>query len=115
MAAQNTVTKEMAISELEGGASTKLSSDGLEELNDQRLTQFTLEEQKRIIHRVDRRLVLTLGFLYTVSLMDRTNLPNAIVAGMGVDVSFPASTRDGAVSHGDVVLVSSIRYEVYAD
>ncbi|ETI20026.1 hypothetical protein G647_09041 [Cladophialophora carrionii CBS 160.54] len=86
MATQQAVTKEVAVDEVERGTSTKLSSDGSDDLNDPRLTQFTPEEQKRIIRRVDRRLVLTLGFLYTVSLMDRTNLGNAIVAGMGVDL-----------------------------
>ena len=45
---------------------------------------FTPEEQKKIIRRIDRRLVLTLGFLYCVSLMDRTNLGIAAVGGMYV-------------------------------
>ena len=53
---------------------------------DERINQFTPEEQKKIIRRIDRRLVLTLGFLYCVSLMDRTNLGIAVVAGMGVDL-----------------------------
>lgn len=34
---------------------------------------LTPEEQKKVIRRVDRRLVLTLGGMYCVSLMDRTN------------------------------------------
>jgi len=33
---------------------------------------FTPAEQKKIIRRIDRRLVVTLGFMYCVSLMDRT-------------------------------------------
>lgn len=41
---------------------------------DERVNAFTPEEQKNIIWRIDRRLVLTLGFLYMISLMDRTNL-----------------------------------------
>lgn len=53
---------------------------------DERINQFTPEEQKKIMRRIDRRLVLTLGFLYCVSLMDRTNLGIASVAGMGVDL-----------------------------
>ena len=64
---------------------------------------FTPEEQKKIIRRIDRRLVLTCknhlsivssqtfsnhtqqflgGFMYCVSLMDRTNLGIAAVGGM---------------------------------
>ncbi len=42
---------------------------------------FTPAEQKAIIHRIDRRLVLTTGFMYCISLMDRTNLPAAVIAG----------------------------------
>jgi hypothetical protein len=42
---------------------------------------FTSEAQKSLIRRVDRRLVATLGLLYSVSLMDRTNLGNASIAG----------------------------------
>lgn len=47
--------------------------------NDARINNFTPAEQKKIIRRIDRRLVLTLGCMYCVSLMDRTNLPIAVV------------------------------------
>lgn len=57
-----------------------------EKVNDARIAAFTPAEQRKIIHRVDRRLVLTLGFLYCVSLMDRTNTGIAVVAGMGTDL-----------------------------
>jgi len=55
-------------------------------LDDARIAAFSPAEQRKIIGRIDRRLVLTLGFLYCVSLMDRTNLGIAVVAGMGVDL-----------------------------
>lgn len=42
---------------------------------------FTPEEQRRIIHRIDRRLVVTVGVMYCISLMDRTNLSAAQIAG----------------------------------
>jgi hypothetical protein len=48
---------------------------------DPRITRFTPEEQRKIIHRVDRRLVSILGLLYMASLMDRTNLSAANIAG----------------------------------
>lgn len=48
---------------------------------------FTPEEQRKIVWRIDRRLVLTCGFLYCVSLMDRTNLGIAVVGGMGTGMS----------------------------
>ena len=44
-----------------------------EDTNDARIDALTPEEQKKVIRRVDRRLVLTLGGMYCVSLMDRTN------------------------------------------
>ena len=56
--------------------------------NDARIDALTPEQQKKIIRRIDTRLVLTCGFMYCVSLMDRTNTGIAIVAGMGVDLVF---------------------------
>lgn len=50
------------------------SSDGYE-------CEFSEREQRKIIHRIDRRLVVTVGVLYCVSLMDRTNLSAAAIAG----------------------------------
>lgn len=38
----------------------------------QHINVFTEAEQKKIIRRIDLRLVTTLGFMYCVSLMDRT-------------------------------------------
>jgi hypothetical protein len=48
---------------------------------DERVLAFTIEEQKAIVRRIDRRLVFTLGCLYCISLLDRTNLGAASVAG----------------------------------
>ncbi|KAI4635438.1 uncharacterized protein J4E88_004903 [Alternaria novae-zelandiae] len=50
------------------------------------ISRFTPEEQKKIVRKVDFRLIPTLGCMYCVSLMDRTNLGVAMVAGMGVDL-----------------------------
>jgi hypothetical protein len=43
--------------------------------------EFTEDEQKRIIHKVDRRLVTGMGLLMGMCLMDRTNLGSASIAG----------------------------------
>jgi hypothetical protein len=48
---------------------------------DDRALAFSIQEQKAIVWRIDLRLVLTLGCLYCISLMDRTNLGAASVAG----------------------------------
>lgn len=43
--------------------------------------EFTPKEQKKIIRRIDLRLVTMTGLAYCISLMDRTNLSMAAVAG----------------------------------
>ncbi|PNY29908.1 transporter [Tolypocladium capitatum] len=45
---------------------------------------FTPEEQRRIIRRIDLRLIGTVSALYCVSLVDRTNMSAASIAGMNV-------------------------------
>jgi hypothetical protein len=47
---------------------------------------FTPEEQKKIIRRLDYRLVLLVGAMYCISLMDRTNLGAANIAGMAKEL-----------------------------
>jgi hypothetical protein len=47
---------------------------------------YTRTEQRKIIHRVDRRLITIAGIIYMNSLMDRSNLPNAGIAGMNLDL-----------------------------
>ncbi|CAM1503342.1 Fc.00g081180.m01.CDS01 [Cosmosporella sp. VM-42] len=47
---------------------------------------FSPKQQRKIIHRIDRRLVVTVGVMYCVSLMDRTNMSAANIAGMGVEL-----------------------------
>jgi MFS family permease len=74
------------------------------DLNDDRINHFTPAQQKKIIGRIDRRLVLTLGFLYSVSLMDRNNLGIAFVAVMGVDLLLTGSR------YSIIVLIFFITY-----
>ncbi|GAB7362526.1 hypothetical protein MBLNU230_g2845t1 [Neophaeotheca triangularis] len=62
-------------------------SEQSEAINDARIAAFTEKEQRRIIRKIDFRLVPTLGFMYCVSLMDRTNLGIAVVGGMGYDLA----------------------------
>lgn len=47
---------------------------------------FTEQEQRSIIKRIDRRLVVTVGAMYCVSLMDRTNMSAANIAGMSAEL-----------------------------
>lgn len=55
--------------------------------------EFTPEEQRKIRHRVDRRLISTCGILYCISLMDRTNLSAAAIAGMNVELKLTVGFR----------------------
>jgi hypothetical protein len=66
--------KKTALREVES-AVKELSSD-------ERALAFTPKQQKVIIRRIDIRLVVTLGCLYCISLLDRTNLGAASVAGL---------------------------------
>jgi len=50
------------------------------------LAEFSPEEERRIMRKIDVRLVLTVGFMYCISLMDRTNLSAANIAGMAVEL-----------------------------
>ncbi|KAJ7200559.1 phthalate transporter [Mycena pura] len=61
--------------------------------NDERILAFTPDEQRRIIRRIDARLAVTLGFLYCVSLLDRTNLGSASIAGMQEDLHMNAENN----------------------
>ncbi len=60
---------------------------------DERALAFTAKQQRAIVRRVDLRLVVTLGCLYCISLMDRTNLGAASVAGY-------ANPTESHCSHG---------------
>ena len=60
----------------------KLNS-GPQDVNATDLTMgFSPSEQKSIVRRIDLRLITTAGLLYCVSLIDRTNLGVAVIAGM---------------------------------
>ncbi|KAL3445397.1 phthalate transporter [Aspergillus insuetus] len=72
--------------------------------SDDIINGFSASEQRRIVRRIDRRLVVTLGVLYCVSLMDRSNLGGAAIAGMTVDMNLIGSR------YSIIVLVFFITY-----
>jgi hypothetical protein len=57
------------------------SSDSMIVQSDIDADEESYAEQRKIIHRVDRRLVTICGLAYCISLMDRTNLSAAAIAG----------------------------------
>lgn len=42
--------------------------------------EYMIAEQRKIIHKVDRRLLILLGLMQAVSFLDRANISNAAVA-----------------------------------
>ncbi|OQD88191.1 hypothetical protein PENANT_c004G08694 [Penicillium antarcticum] len=68
---------------------------------------FTPSEQRSIIHKIDRRLITGLGILFGVSLMDRTNLGNASIAGMQQELKLNVGAR-----YSIVLLIFFIPYVI---
>ncbi|CAI6339439.1 unnamed protein product [Periconia digitata] len=74
--------------------------------------EFTPAEQRKIIHRIDRRLVVTVGVLYCISLMDRTNLSSANIAGMSKELQLNVLSN-GISRYSIVTLVFFTTYIVF--
>lgn len=55
--------------------------------------QYSVAEQRKIIHKVDRRLLIILGLMQAVSFLDRANLSNAAIAGMYEDLGLAIGNR----------------------
>ncbi|KAL2848419.1 major facilitator superfamily domain-containing protein [Aspergillus pseudoustus] len=70
--------------------------------------EYTYEEQRKIVHRVDRRLIIICGAAYCISLMDRTNVSAAAIAGMTVDLELYVGFR-----YSIMVLVFFVTYIVF--
>lgn len=49
--------------------------------------EVTEREAKKIIRKIDSRLLVTIGFMYCVSLIDRTNISFAAIAGLAQDLA----------------------------
>ncbi|KAL4926660.1 major facilitator superfamily domain-containing protein [Aspergillus undulatus] len=77
--------------------------------HEEALALFTPQEHKKLIRRIDLRLVVTLGCLYCISLLDRTNLGAASVAGMQPDLNMNASNNGYSITS----LVFFITYTVF--
>ena len=70
--------------------------------------EYTLEEQRKVIYRVDRRLVTMCGLTACVSLLDRTNVSSAAIAGMNQDLNLKEGNR-----YSIVVLVFFVTYTLF--
>lgn len=57
------------------------------------ISSFSPADTKRVMRKVDLRLVPLCGVMYCVSLLDRTNLSNAAIAGMNDELSLQTGAR----------------------
>ncbi|KAJ5773402.1 hypothetical protein N7457_008298 [Penicillium paradoxum] len=64
--------------------------------------------QKRVMRRVDLRLLPILGIMYSISLIDRTNLGLAFVAGMEEDLGLDIGSR-----YTIIVMVFFVAYIIF--
>ncbi|EEA28859.1 hypothetical protein TMatcc_002788 [Talaromyces marneffei ATCC 18224] len=53
--------------------------------------EYTAEEEKEVVKRLDKRLVLFLAVLYMLSFLDRSNIGNAKIAGLSNDLKLSSS------------------------
>ncbi|KAF3929477.1 hypothetical protein ABW19_dt0200009 [Dactylella cylindrospora] len=71
--------------------------------------EYSEEEKRAITRRVDRRLVIMTGVTYCVSLMDRTNLSAASLAGMQVELGMNVANNGYSI----VTLVFFVTYVLF--
>ena len=52
---------------------------------------YTPDEEKEVVQKLDRRLVLFMALLYMLSFLDRSNIGNARIAGLAQDLRLTGS------------------------
>jgi hypothetical protein len=107
IAAEHYNNKEQQITHVENG---QQSDDERKSVEEDPLTYFTPAEQKKIIHRLDRRLVTVVGVMYCVSLMDRSNLSNAAIAGMNAELELTVGMRYVSICSRSELVLHRLRY-----
>jgi len=70
------------------------NSHGSQDISDHDEFEFTEKERKKIMRKVDWRLVPICGVMYCISLLDRTNLSAANIAGMSKELHLVTKTVD---------------------
>ncbi|KAL8936100.1 MAG: hypothetical protein Q9216_005110 [Gyalolechia sp. 2 TL-2023] len=71
--------------------------------------RFTDADIKRVVRKVDIRLIPLCGLMYCVSLLDRTNLSNAAIAGMTTELNLRTKNPD---RYSVITLVFFITYVI---
>jgi hypothetical protein len=99
---EHDVEKELS-TRVQNNTVTKLPSEDSQDAD----FEFTPEEQRKIIRRIDYRLVTTVGAMYCISLIDRTNLSAAAIAGMKTELELSVYDRYVSLS---TFLVASLSF-----
>ncbi|KUL82318.1 hypothetical protein ZTR_09711 [Talaromyces verruculosus] len=97
---------ETDLSRTESEHNEKVSS--LEHPQDDYPVEFSMDEKKKLIRRIDYRLMTSLGGLYCFSLVDRTNLGSASIAGMSKDLRLEIGNRYNIIN-----LVFFVTYVIF--
>ncbi|KAL3447212.1 major facilitator superfamily domain-containing protein [Aspergillus insuetus] len=102
-------TRELSTEE-KVSAADHLESVQLEKGKDDGAPMFGIDEahQKKVMRRIDLRLLPILGIMYSISLIDRTNLGLAFVAGMEEDLGLDVGQR-----YTIIVMVFFVAYIVF--
>ncbi|OGM46829.1 vitamin H transporter [Aspergillus bombycis] len=68
-----------------------ISSHEIENVNITEAVSFTSEEEKALVRKIDLTLLPTIWIMYLLSYLDRTNIGNAKISGMEVDLSLTSN------------------------
>jgi len=98
---------------IDGGApvDTYPIKSHLHSADDALFADMSEAEKRKIVRRVDVRLITVIGFMYCVSLMDRTNLGAANIAGMSVELQL--RVPDVVDRYSLITLVFFITYVLF--
>ncbi|KAL8761733.1 MAG: hypothetical protein Q9184_002175 [Pyrenodesmia sp. 2 TL-2023] len=75
----------------DGAGKSELDSISVQGLQRQRSLQYTLEEERLVLRKFDRHLVLFIALLYMLGFLDRSNIGNAKIAGLSDDLDLSSS------------------------
>ncbi|KAE8364990.1 major facilitator superfamily domain-containing protein [Aspergillus caelatus] len=80
----------MDLSDVEGNMKD-VSSHEIENVNASETVSFTPEEEKALVRKIDLTLLPTIWIMYLLSYLDRTNIGNAKISGMEVDLNLTSN------------------------
>ncbi|GKZ96520.1 hypothetical protein AnigIFM59636_011035 [Aspergillus niger] len=67
------------------------SSHEIEDVDATEVVSFTPEEEKALVKKIDMTLLPTVWVMYLLSYLDRTNIGNAKISGMEVDLNLTSN------------------------